>query len=324
MDDSHLRDCALSSCVYYAAIPWRNLHYQAQRLPNEAEETSMDLATVDKLLTTTRTVRKRLDFTRPIDLRSSKRVSKLLFRHHRGEHPTLSLRRGDRCRQTYCSCCFLQTGILGGVFPQRQAEVRQSDPRLIDSATYLAEHMHEVPVLIIPCVEASVVQGTGPGAYASILPATWSLMALRARGVGSAWTTPASALRAGSGSVLGIPDGIRQAALLPVAYYTGYDFKPAKRVPARERTYWNGWGQKRRGVLWRGIMIDQHSALRCMRSLSPYVRKSIATSECFPVIFPGLVSLYPSCELATEQWRQQRGEPYHDEQSSSEDVVVCQ
>jgi hypothetical protein len=55
-----------------------------------------------------------------------------------------------------------------------------------------------------------------------------------------------SALRAGSGSGLGHPrEDIRQAALLPVAYYTGEDFKPAKRVPARERTYWNGWGQKR-------------------------------------------------------------------------------
>jgi len=131
--------------------------------------------------------------------------------------------------------------------PQRQAEVGQSDPRLIESATYLAEHMYEVPVLIIPCVEAPpVVQGTGPGAYASILPATWSLMlALRARGVGSAWTTLHLRYEQEAAALLGIPDGIRQAALLPVAYYTGEDFKPAKRVPARERTYWNGWGQTR-------------------------------------------------------------------------------
>jgi nitroreductase len=131
--------------------------------------------------------------------------------------------------------------------PQRQAEVSHSDPRLIESATYLAEHMHEVPVLIIPCVEAPpVVQGTGPGAYASILPATWSLMlALRARGVGSAWTTLHLRYEQEAAALLGIPDGIRQAALLPVAYYTGEDFKPATRVPARERTYWNGWGQKR-------------------------------------------------------------------------------
>ena len=71
------------------------------------------------------------------------------------------------------------------------------------------------------------------------------MLALRARGVGSAWTTLHLRYEQDAATLLGIPDGIRQAALLPVAYYTGYDFKPAKRVPARERTYWNGWGQTR-------------------------------------------------------------------------------
>jgi hypothetical protein len=57
--------------------------------------------------------------------------------------------------------------------PQRQAEVSQLDPRLIESATYLAEHMHEVPVLIIPCVEAPSVQGTGPGAGEWTMEGIW-------------------------------------------------------------------------------------------------------------------------------------------------------
>jgi hypothetical protein len=70
-------------------------------------------------------------------------------------------------------------------------------------------------------------------------------LALRTRGVGSAWTTLHLRYEQEAAALLDIPEGIRQAALLPVAYYTGYDFKPAKRVPARERTYWNGWGQKR-------------------------------------------------------------------------------
>jgi nitroreductase len=130
--------------------------------------------------------------------------------------------------------------------PQRQAEVRQSDPGLIDSANYLAEHLHAVPVLLIPCVEAPPVQGPGPGVYASILPATWSLMlALRARGVGAAWTTLHLRYEKEAAALLGIPDGIAQAALLPIAYYTGNDFKPAKRLPARQRTYWDGWGHTR-------------------------------------------------------------------------------
>jgi len=71
------------------------------------------------------------------------------------------------------------------------------------------------------------------------------MLALRARGVGSAWTTLHLRYEQEAAALLGIPEGILQAALLPVAYYTGEDFKPAKRVPARERTYWNDWGQKR-------------------------------------------------------------------------------
>jgi nitroreductase len=106
--------------------------------------------------------------------------------------------------------------------------------------------MHEVPVLIVPCVETQMVQVAGAGVYGSILPATWSLMlALRARGLGSAWTTLHLRYEKEAAAVLGIPDGIAQAALLPVAYYTGDDFKPAKRLPARQRTYWNGWEQTR-------------------------------------------------------------------------------
>ncbi len=70
------------------------------------------------------------------------------------------------------------------------AETRQTDPGLIDSATYLAEQRHNVPVVIAPCAESPGGPGVGPGVYASILPVVWSLMlARRARGLGSAWTT---------------------------------------------------------------------------------------------------------------------------------------
>jgi nitroreductase len=82
--------------------------------------------------------------------------------------------------------------------------------------------------------------------YGGILPTAWSLMlVLRARGVGSAWTTVHLKYAQEVAALLEIPDHITQAALLPVAYYTGDNFKLAKRVPARERTYWNGWEQTR-------------------------------------------------------------------------------
>ena len=116
------------------------------------------------------------------------------------------------------------------------------------SAIYLAEHMHEVPVLIIPTIEGRVENESPMGQaslYGSILPATWSLMlALRARGLGTAWTTLHLRYEKEVAAIVGIPDNITQAALLPVAYFKGSDFKPAQRRSAREFTHWEGWGQQ--------------------------------------------------------------------------------
>ena len=87
---------------------------------------------------------------------------------------------------------------------------------------------------------------TQAGLYGSILPAAWSfVLALRARGLGAAWTTLHIRYENEIADILGIPQSITQAALLPVAYYTGEDFKPAKRVPATDVTSWNSWGSKR-------------------------------------------------------------------------------
>ena len=78
--------------------------------------------------------------------------------------------------------------------------------------------------------------------YGSILPAAWSLMlALRARGLGSAWTSLHLRYEKAVAEILGIPESVTQAALLPVAYYSGEDFKPAKRTPASAVTSWNTW-----------------------------------------------------------------------------------
>jgi nitroreductase len=210
----------------------------------------MDLATVDKLLTTTRTVRKRLNLTRPVDPEIIQTCLEIAIQAPTGGNiPRYHFVVVTDTAKRAALAAIYKRSYLEVYSLQRQAETRQTDPRLIDSANYLAEHMHEVPVLIIPCVEAPVVQGTGPGAFASILPATWSLMlALRARGVGAAWTTLHLRYEQEAAALLDIPEGIAQAALLPVAYYTGDDFKPAKRVPARERTYWNGWGQTRESL----------------------------------------------------------------------------
>jgi nitroreductase len=207
----------------------------------------MDIATVDKLLTTTRTVRKRLDLTRPVPPEIIQTCLEIAIQAPTGGnihryHFVVVTAAAKRA----ALAAIYKRSYLEVYSPKRQAEVRQTDPGLIDSATYLAEHMHEVPVLIIPGVEASPTPGVGPGDYGSILPAAWSLMlALRARGVGAAWTTLHLRYEQEAAAVLGIPAHIKQAALLPVAYYTGKDFKPARRLPARQRTYWDSWQQTR-------------------------------------------------------------------------------
>ena len=116
---------------------------------------------------------------------------------------------------------------------------------MISSAQYLADNMQDVPVLVIPCIEGrpeDAAPASQAGVYGSILPAAWSLMlALRARGLGAAWTTLHLQSEGEIAEMLGIPDGISQAALLPVAYFKGDDFRPARRKPMRDRTYWDGW-----------------------------------------------------------------------------------
>ena len=117
-----------------------------------------------------------------------------------------------------------------------------------ESAIFLADHLHEVPVHVIPCIEGRV-ENAGVVAqasiYGSILPAAWSFMlAARARGLGMAWTSLHLIRERDVAKLLGIPDGVTQTALLPVAYYKGKDFRRAKRIPSRELTSWNNWGAR--------------------------------------------------------------------------------
>ena len=84
------------------------------------------------------------------------------------------------------------------------------------------------------------------GFYGSILPAAWSLMlALRARGLGSTWTSLHLLYEKEAAELLGIPDGVTQTVLLPVAYMKGAVLKPAQRKPAGEVTFWDSWGTTR-------------------------------------------------------------------------------
>jgi nitroreductase len=118
--------------------------------------------------------------------------------------------------------------------------------RVTDSARYLAEHIHEAPVHVIPCI-ADRTDGrpaaAQAGTWGSILPAAWSFMlAARARGLGTCWTTFHLSYEKEAADILDIPyDDVMQAALIPVAYTKGADFRPASRDPLATMVHWDEW-----------------------------------------------------------------------------------
>jgi nitroreductase len=215
----------------------------------------MDLElTADELLSTTRSVRKRLDLERPVERSVIEECVELAIQAPTGSNaqgwhfvivtdPDLKRQVAEHYAAGF-DPYFAGTGP-GGWDPadprgQRQAAVSES-------AKYLRDHFHEVPAMLIPCQWGRVPDGAPTIAHAgywgSILPAVWSFMlALRARGLGSAWTTLHLTREREVAELLGIPyDTCTQAGLFPIAYTKGTDFKRAVRVPAAEVTHWDGW-----------------------------------------------------------------------------------
>jgi nitroreductase len=118
--------------------------------------------------------------------------------------------------------------------------------RIFESAKYLADNMHRAPVLLIPCFTGRAESGGAIGQasqYGSVLPAAWSFMlAARARGLGTAWTTLHLMFEQEAAKVLGIPyDQVTQTALIPVAYTKGTEFKAGSRKPLEPVLHVNGW-----------------------------------------------------------------------------------
>ncbi len=213
----------------------------------------MDLMTCDWLLTTTRSVRKRLDFTRPVARAVIERCIEIAL-----QAPTGSNAQGwhfvvvtDAAKKKAIAELYAKAFDAYLTNPQFRRQYEPDDlraaqqPRVEDSAKYLADHLHEAPALVIPCVEGRIENAGVLGqasVYGSILPAAWSFMlALRARGLGSAWTTLHLAFEKDAAKILGIPDHVTQTALLPVAYTKGGDFKLANRLPAAQLTHWDSW-----------------------------------------------------------------------------------
>ena len=214
---------------------------------------TFDLAQTDRLLTSTRSVRKRLDLTRPVPREVVLECLELALQAPTGgntqrwrwmvvDYPDLRMGLADLYRKTW-------EPYIKARREEIAASGRGPNEAIIDSSSYLAEHLHEVPVHVIPIALDRLPEGTDiattSGYFGSIIPAAWSFMlALRSRGLGAAWTTLHLVYEKEAAALLGIPDTVTQVALLPVAYTIGDEFKKAQRKPAAEVTYWNQWGQK--------------------------------------------------------------------------------
>jgi nitroreductase len=207
-----------------------------------------DLAETDRLLSTTRAVRRRLDLERPVEQSVLLDCIRLAQ-----QAPTASNTQTwrwmivmDPEKRAALSDIYRK----GGVFlEQARSAVDSSDTqthRVYDSAEYLLEHMHEVPALVIPCVEGRLPPGAPNGMaaaiYGSIFGSMWSFqLALRSRGLGSALTTLHLFAESDAAELLGIPENVMQCGLLPVAYTVGTNFKPVKRPAPETITHFDQW-----------------------------------------------------------------------------------
>lgn len=209
--------------------------------------------TADEVLTTTRAVRRRLDFGRPVPRELLLECLEIAV-----QAPTGSNRQewqfvlvDDAERKRAIADAYGRSWDAYASGPGQtytEGDVRaEHQPRVRSSARYLRERMHEAPWLMIPVVRGRLPADAGTAAIAglwgSIIPAFWSfLLAARARGLGTAYTTLHLVHEREVADVLGIPhDEYTQAGLTPIAYTTGGTFSPAARIPLETVTHWNGW-----------------------------------------------------------------------------------
>jgi nitroreductase len=209
-----------------------------------------DVKMTDELLATTRAVRKRLDLDRKVPRDVINECLELAV-----QAPTGSNSQGwrwlvveDAATKKALADIYRKGGeaYLTGAATQARDAGKAQTLRVYESAMYLVDVLHKVPVHVIPCLEgrppANVPPAMLAGMYGSIFPAVWSFqLALRARGLGSVLTTLHLIYEQEAAKLLGIPDNVLQVALLPVAYTKGTDFKRAKRPPVSNITHWNRW-----------------------------------------------------------------------------------
>jgi nitroreductase len=212
--------------------------------------------TPDQLLHTTRAVRKRLDFTKPVDddvirecvaaaMQAPSGSNNMTMRFVIVKDEAKRAAIGDIYRQCFDIYKTLPGVYAGSIAKDTDVEQAQQD-RVVDSALYLADHMGEAPALVIACTAGrldSVPSMMAVSSMGNVLPGMWNFMlAARARGLGTAWTTVGLMMEQAIADVVGIPFAeVQQACLTPLAYTIGTDFKPALRPEPDTIIHWDTW-----------------------------------------------------------------------------------
>ena len=197
----------------------------------------------DELLSTTRSVRKRLDLSRPVEPELIDECLELAAQAPTGSNAQgwhfvvvtdadKRARLADMYREGF-ELFYGDRAAAEANLPTDDPTYLESTKRVIDSATYLAERLQDVPVMLIPCIDVRtdgldvMIQAS---MWGSLLPAVWSFMlAARERTLGTCWTTLHLIREKEAAELLGIPDHVMQGALIPVAHTIGTDFRPAPR-----------------------------------------------------------------------------------------------
>ena len=211
----------------------------------------------DEVLTTTRAVRKRLDFDRPVDMSVITECLEIATQapsgsNSQGWHFVIvseAEKREEIAKLYQKSFAAYRDGPSE---PTKRhldnPDMAQTQQRVLSSAQYLADNLARVPAFLIPCGQGRIdnVESTHlmqAGFYGSILPAVWSFMlAARERGLGTCWTTLHLKYEEEVADILSIPyASVTQTALIPIAYTKGTDFKTAPRKPLDDIVHFDAW-----------------------------------------------------------------------------------
>jgi nitroreductase len=215
---------------------------------NETMSEHLNL-TADEVLTTTRSVRKRLDFSRLVEKKVLRECLEIAVQapsaSNRQDWHFIFVTEPDK-REQLADIYRRGAEISYASRENEDLALSEEKRRVRESSQYLIANMSKAPVLFIPCIEGrtdNVSIEKQAARWGTIVPAMWSFMlAARNRGLGTCLTTMHLYLEQEAAEILGIPyEEIMQVGLIPVAYTKGTDFKLAKRQPLETVMHWEGW-----------------------------------------------------------------------------------